>query len=224
MKTKQILTAMLSVNFLLGSCGKAELARELDELSRQKSVAADGGAEDGQVPGSMPAVPPAAQETPAGQVAVAELPATSLPEPPAAASSSPVADTAGTIPMLNVPTFNYVNVLPNSQPLFSKSCLLEKNPGQCSSLLLQKWLHRNLQHLALDGIQEGPSVEYISFTIDKHGNVANVKHAGTKGAANEERARAALEAVRKMPGWQPATRNGRQVNVSMVLPVRFDMA
>lgn len=224
MRTIQILAAISAINLLLASCNKLELSDELAELSVEKSVSSDTATNSSLGPGGGAAPSPPANpeaEKPAAQTAPE---AVALPSPLLAAENTPGNDTASSIPMLNVPTFNYLEMPLNTQPLFSKTCLLEDNPGKCSGMLLQKWLHKNLQYLPVEESRAASSVEYISFTIDEHGKVVNIRHAGTKGPSDEERAKAALEAVRSMPQWQAAIRNGKQVSFSVVLPVRFDVA
>jgi hypothetical protein len=124
---------------------------------------------------------------------------------------------------MNVPTFNYIPLPENSQPLFSRSCLLEKDPGKCSAGLLQQWLYKHLRDTPAELIAREGVIEYISFTINEFGEVVDIGHAGTKGAPNKLRADAAITAVREMPTWQPAVRNGQQVRMSVILPVRFDI-
>lgn len=224
MKTIQIVAALLAVNLLLTSCNKLELADELTELSTEKSVSGNVDTDSKPSPDNAGTATPPPASPEAGKPAEQAAPeVATLPSPPPATDKPASSDTTVAIPMLNVPTFNYVEPPFNSQPLFSKTCLFEENPGKCSGLLLKKWLYKNLQYLPADGLQGEPSVEYISFTIDKYGKVVDINHAGTKGPSNQERAKAALEAVRKMPKWQPAMRNGKQVSYSVVLPVRFDM-
>ncbi len=61
---------------------------------------------------------------------------------------------------------------------------------------------------------------YISFLIDKEGNIkdANVMR-GIGGGCDEE----ALRVVNKMPIWIAGKQNGRAVMVKMILPVQFSL-
>ena len=61
---------------------------------------------------------------------------------------------------------------------------------------------------------------YISFVIDKEGNLndANVLR-GIGGGCDEE----ALRVVKKMPAWTSGKQNGRAVMVRMILPVQFTL-
>lgn len=59
---------------------------------------------------------------------------------------------------------------------------------------------------------------YISFVIDKHGNVTKVKVArGIGGGCDEE----AVRVVSKMPAWKPGKQGGKEVPVSYTIPVNF---
>ncbi|CAN5415105.1 energy transducer TonB [soil metagenome] len=61
---------------------------------------------------------------------------------------------------------------------------------------------------------------YISFVVDKDGNIKDVKMArGIGGGCDEE----ALRVIRNMPSWKPGKQNGRSVAVSYTVPVNFTL-
>ncbi len=130
-------------------------------------------------------------------------------------------DTVVGNPMLNVPSYSYLDLPENSLPLFTKSCLLEKNPSRCSSEAIQKWFTKNLSRLPEESDRGASYVEYVSFTIDARGKVINVSHAGTNGSFNAGRAEIAVRIVQNMPDWIPGRRNGKPVSATVVLPVRI---
>ncbi len=62
---------------------------------------------------------------------------------------------------------------------------------------------------------------YFSFTIDAEGKVGSLKIVrGIGGGCDEE----VLRVAALMPDWKPATRNGKAVASSMVLPVKFTLS
>lgn len=61
-------------------------------------------------------------------------------------------------------------------------------------------------------------VVYISFTVDKRGDVVNVKiKQGVHPSLDEE----AIHVIELMPQWKPGTHQGENVSVDYDLPVRF---
>lgn len=61
---------------------------------------------------------------------------------------------------------------------------------------------------------------YISFVVDKDGNIDDAKvMRGIGGGCDEE----ALRVVRAMPAWSPGKQNGRAVMVRLILPVLFSL-
>ncbi len=204
---------------LLGwsSC-EEDLTQDITELSR--SAVMETPVADGEK--SKPAMETTAPAAPA-PVPADPTEAAPVPPPAEAPAVAAVPDTTGQLPMMNVPTFNYIPLPEHSQPLFSRSCLLEEDPGKCSAGLLQQWLYKHLRNTPAELISREGAIEYISFTINEFGDVIDIGHAGTKGSPNKARADAALAAVRGMPTWQPAVRNGKQVRMAVILPVRFDI-
>lgn len=59
---------------------------------------------------------------------------------------------------------------------------------------------------------------YVTFVVDKEGNVANAKIArGVDPSLDRE----ALRVVNSLPSWKPGTQKGEPVNVSYTVPIHF---
>ena len=58
----------------------------------------------------------------------------------------------------------------------------------------------------------------VSFTVKSNGSVADVETMRRIGGGCDEEA---LRVVKLMPKWKPGEDQGKPVNVSMILPVRF---
>lgn len=219
MKHPVCILSLLFILLTLSAC-ESDLKKEIEELEAAQAALLN------PDPDSPPVSPAASAGETAEQTATATPaePAAPIENKPAeATAASAKTDTLTKLPMLNVPTFNYFDLPENSQPLFSKSCLMEKDPGKCSGLALQKYLAGNIEYREVKTSGTAICIEYISFTINEFGKVTNIQHVGTKGSYNEERAHAAIEAIRNMPEWMPGIRNGKPVSISVVLPVRFDV-
>ena len=128
------------------------------------------------------------------------------------------------LPMMNVPTFGYYTLRENSPPLFSKQCLISRDPDACSVETLKEWLNDQLKNTD-NGLEEGEfSIQYIVFEIDRNGKVFNVKHTGSDGNTFcWPCMKIAVETIKEMPTWTPATKDGKPVIVSLKLPVRFEV-
>jgi TonB family protein len=59
---------------------------------------------------------------------------------------------------------------------------------------------------------------YVSWIVDKEGNVVNVtlEH-GAYALLDEE----AMRVIKSMPKWKPGSQNGRAVNVKLTMPISF---
>ncbi len=108
-------------------------------------------------------------------------------------------------------------------PLFSANCTQEKDPEKCSNEAIQDYIRKNAKYPneALRKDEEG--LQYVTFIITENGEVeeADIK-VESKGETCADCASEAKRLVAEMPTWQPASRNGKPVNVQVVLPVRFD--
>ena len=61
---------------------------------------------------------------------------------------------------------------------------------------------------------------YVTFVIDKNGNVQDAKVLRGIGSGCDE---AALDLIRSMPQWTPGKQNGKVVNVQYNIPINFNM-
>ncbi|MFA8436298.1 MAG: TonB family protein [Marinifilaceae bacterium] len=89
-------------------------------------------------------------------------------------------------------------------------------PG--GKVALKSYLHKKVRYpqLAIDHGNEGKV--YVSFVVDKEGNVDKVRiKKGVSKALNHE----ALRVIESMPAWEPAEQLGRKVAVTYTVPIRF---
>ncbi len=62
---------------------------------------------------------------------------------------------------------------------------------------------------------------YLTFVVEKDGNVSSVKVLrGIGGGCDEE----SVRVVSNMPKWKPGTQRGRQVRVQYSMPIKFTLA
>lgn len=108
-------------------------------------------------------------------------------------------------------------------PLFSADCLSDKKPERCSSRALAEWAKTSVVYPEADLAEGSDGLEYVTFVINKKGEVSSVNRVESKMEACEGCSKAVLDAVLKMPNWQPAMLNGKPVDVVVTLPVRFKM-
>lgn len=91
-------------------------------------------------------------------------------------------------------------------------------PG--GDVALYEFLYGNINY-SQSAIQKNyQGVVYASFVIDEEGNVSQVKIVrGIEGA--EELDRSVVQAIRKMPKWEPGKNGGKPVAVRQSIPVKF---
>lgn|GEM_PF-2847228 len=92
-------------------------------------------------------------------------------------------------------------------------------PGGDDALISFVGNNLNLTKSESKDIPEG--VVYLEFVITSNGRVANIKSVKTpKGLELIEKR--GIEAVKKMPKWQPAKKDGKEVSSYFVLPIAYD--
>lgn len=92
-------------------------------------------------------------------------------------------------------------------------------PG--GELALRKFIAENVKYPE-DAKEKGiQGRAYVSFVIDKEGNVANVKLA--RGIGFESIDNEALRVVSLLPKWKPGMQGGKAVNVSYTIPIIFKL-
>ncbi len=106
-------------------------------------------------------------------------------------------------------------------PLFSPDCATAKDPERCSNKAIADWARKSVKYPEADLAQGSDGLEYVTFIINKKGEVNSVSRVDSKIEACEGCSQAVLNAVLDMPNWQPAMLNGKPVDVVVTLPVRF---
>ncbi|PCH67352.1 MAG: hypothetical protein COC01_06070 [Bacteroidetes bacterium] len=91
-------------------------------------------------------------------------------------------------------------------------------PGGTNAMY--KYLYSKIVYpqIAVDNVIEGKV--FISFIVDKKGNLRNFKILrGIGGGCEEE----AVRVIKGMPNWNPGLQNGRAVNVPVTLRIKFTL-
>lgn len=114
----------------------------------------------------------------------------------------------------------FLTLLASSSNSFGQdgNSVMPEFPGGMDSL--QIYLRYQLQYpdSAVDAGVEG--TVFVGLDVDTTGKVTNViVKRGIPGANNMNRE--AIRLISSMPVWKPGTLDGKAVNVSMTLPVRF---
>ncbi|MBK9636495.1 MAG: TonB family protein [Bacteroidetes bacterium] len=91
-------------------------------------------------------------------------------------------------------------------------------PGGVNEML--KYLKNNIKY-PIDAREANiTGVVYLSFIVDKEGEIKNIEILkGIGGGCEEE----AVRVVKKMSKWNPGKQNGKAVNVQFKLPVSFTL-
>lgn len=110
----------------------------------------------------------------------------------------------------------------NRPPLYGETCLDEDKPVQCSHEKLTKYVKDNLDYPRGAKVNDHDGTEYVTFRVTKNGTVEDVQ-VRSKNQPCTGCAEAAKKVIKSMPGkWVPAMRNGKIVNVTVTLPIKFD--
>lgn len=108
-------------------------------------------------------------------------------------------------------------------PLFGEGCLNKKSPYECSNTALQDYFAQNVDYPEAAERRGANGKEYVTFTVQADGSVAQDFEVVTREERCEGCAQAAVNAIAAMPKWTPAMKNGKPVAVKLVLPVRFSL-
>lgn len=85
---------------------------------------------------------------------------------------------------------------------------------------MYKFIGKNMQYPQIEKENNVQGTVYITFVVDKNGNINDVKSLrGVAGGPNLEKE--ALRVVKMMPAWKAGKQNGREVSVQYNLPVKF---
>lgn len=85
-----------------------------------------------------------------------------------------------------------------------------------------KFIQQNTRYPAEEKENRIEGTVYVSFIIDKQGNIKNIKvKRGVPGGAGLDKE--ALRVVSMMPKWKPGKQNGKEVLVQFYMPMRFQL-
>jgi TonB family protein len=105
----------------------------------------------------------------------------------------------------------------NEQIFFMVESMPEYPGGEIE---LRKFIANNIVYPDVaqkEGIQ---GKVYVTFVVDREGNVANTKIArGVAPSLDQE----ALRVVNSLPAWKPGKQKGEAVNVSYTVPINFSL-
>ena len=129
-----------------------------------------------------------------------------LPEPPPAI--------AGGITYEPLPE---IEVVTNPDEVLSYAEVMPEFPGGMPEMV--KYLLENMiypEEMKENGI-EGRI--FVQFVVTKTGSIQDITIARGIDGLNRE----AIRLVKQMPNWKPGINNGKEVNVKMVIPIRFSL-
>jgi periplasmic protein TonB len=85
---------------------------------------------------------------------------------------------------------------------------------------MYKFLKENMKYPAVARENGIEGSVYVGFVVGKDGTIRDVKvKRGIGGGCNEE----AIRVVELMPKWNPGKQNGKAVNVSFTIPIKFKL-
>lgn len=86
---------------------------------------------------------------------------------------------------------------------------------------LKKYLQENLKYPTMASEMGIAGKVYVSFVVDKTGNINAIKIVrGIGGGCDEE----AIRVIKQMERWTPGKQNGHPVSVYFTLPVVFALS
>ncbi len=116
------------------------------------------------------------------------------------------------------------NETKDAMPYFSGCSELNndiKKKRNCSDNNLIAFVANNLKYPEAAKAEGIEGIVYLSFNIDKKGNLSNAQiKRDIGGGCGEE----AIRVTSLMPKWEPKIENGKPVDVEMTLPVRFSLS
>ncbi len=105
-----------------------------------------------------------------------------------------------------------------SEPVYIKVEDMPEFPG--GELTLLKFIARTIRYPSIAQESGIEGKVYISFIIDKYGNVTNARVEKSVDASLDKEA---LRVIRSLPRWKPGRHEGKAVNVSYTIPVSFGL-
>jgi periplasmic protein TonB len=99
--------------------------------------------------------------------------------------------------------------------------IVEQAPEFVNGLnAMYKFLKENMKYPAVARENGIEGSVYVGFVVGKDGTIRDVKvKRGIGGGCNEE----AIRVVELMPKWNPGKQNGKAVNVSFTIPIKFKL-
>jgi periplasmic protein TonB len=99
--------------------------------------------------------------------------------------------------------------------------IVEQAPEFVNGLnAMYKFLKENIKYPAVARENGIEGTVYVGFVVGKDGTIRDVKvKRGIGGGCNEE----AIRVVELMPKWNPGKQNGKAVNVSFTIPIKFKL-
>lgn len=105
-----------------------------------------------------------------------------------------------------------------SDAIFITVEVMPQYPG--GDKAMQEFIRKELRYPAAAKDASIQGTVYVNFVVDATGEVGNIKLIrGIGGGCDEE----AMKMVSKMPRWKPGRQNGKNVPVSMTIPVQFKL-
>ncbi|MBP6977824.1 MAG: energy transducer TonB [Lentimicrobiaceae bacterium] len=85
---------------------------------------------------------------------------------------------------------------------------------------LREYLMKNVTYPQLAKESDVEGTVYVTFIVDKNGNISDIKVLRGIGAGCDEEA---VRVISKMPRWNPGKQNGRPVPVRFNMPIKFQL-
>ena len=111
------------------------------------------------------------------------------------------------------------NIEPPTEPLLVPEVMPEfQNGGNA----LNVYLSKEIKYPETERANTISGKVYISFVIDKDGNISDVKeHRGIMGGTGLTKE--AMRVIKNMPKWKPGKQHGMAVPVRLIIPVNFKL-
>ena len=117
-------------------------------------------------------------------------------------------------------TLNMGELQLDGYPYF-ESCFNPDNPIEqfkCTRLKLQHIIRDNVKYPQIDKMAQSSGTVVIGFTINKYGEVSDMKITRSVSKSMDQ---AALRSLYAVPDFVPGKQNGRPINVRFQVPITF---
>lgn len=110
-------------------------------------------------------------------------------------------------------------------PVFDGYCLTQRDKFGCSNTKIQEFFEdHSIDYPKEAEIYGEEGLEYVSFTIDKEGNLEGNLEVTSKDNSCTGCEQAAVDLVSMMKDkWFPAIKDGKPVETHLTVPVRFEI-